>query len=64
MRLRLAELLFRAATVIASWRTARPTSADFRREHWRTDAGRMGVRFSERLRDAFRRTWLRLVGGG
>jgi hypothetical protein len=51
------------AFALIPWRSARPRDEDFRREIWRTDTRRMGVRFTERLRDRFRRTWLRLVGG-
>jgi hypothetical protein len=40
-----------------------PAPHDLRRaveRDWRTDTGAMGVRFTERLRDIFRRRWLRL----
>jgi len=34
--------------------------ARMRARTWRTDPGRGGLRFSERLRDIYRRRWLRI----
>ena len=36
------------------------TGDDLAREEWSTHPGGKGLRFNERLRDAFRRRWLRL----
>jgi len=56
--------VFELLSRIAALRPAPPRPHDFEKEHWRTSTGRMGVRFHERLRDRFRRAWLRLTTGG
>jgi len=37
-----------------------PSAEDVARAEFSTHPGRKGLRFSERVRDAFRRNWLRL----
>lgn len=40
-------------------RIGRVSNADLRRHDYRTSTQRMGVRFTDRLRDAFRFRWIR-----
>lgn len=64
MTSRFAEFLLRVWLSAQWWRRAEPTREDFDRELWRTNSRRMGLRFTERLRDRFRRTWMWLVNRG
>jgi hypothetical protein len=52
---------FLAATIsrLAPKRTSRVTTRDLKARDFRTSTQRIGVRFSERLRDAFRFRWIR-----
>lgn len=45
------------------FRTSRPeiTSADLRRQDYPTSTQRLGVRFTERIRRAFRGRWIREI---
>jgi hypothetical protein len=36
-----------------------PSAQDYRRHIWKDSAGRMGLRMTERLRDAWRSRWLK-----
>ncbi len=38
---------------------ARPTTADLQRAEFKTSTQRLGIRFTERIRDVFRLRWLR-----
>lgn len=38
---------------------ARPTAADLQRAEFKTSTQRLGIRFTERIRDIFRHRWLR-----
>jgi hypothetical protein len=38
---------------------AKPTAADFQRAEFKTSTQRLGIRFTERIRDVFRFKWLR-----
>jgi len=39
--------------------TAKPTAADLKRAEFKTSTQRLGIRFTERIRDVFRFKWLR-----
>ncbi|UCG57180.1 MAG: hypothetical protein JSU70_20230 [Phycisphaerales bacterium] len=39
--------------------TAEPSADDLRRAEFKTSTQRLGIRFSERIRDVFRFRWLR-----
>jgi hypothetical protein len=41
-------------------RTTRPTKEDLNRAEFKTSTQRMGVRFSEKMRDIFRFKWIKL----
>ena len=38
---------------------AKPTSADLQRAEFKTSTQRLGIRFTERIRDVFRFKWIR-----
>lgn len=38
---------------------ARPTAADLQRAEFKTSTQRLGIRFTERIRDIFRLRWIR-----
>ena len=40
--------------------SAKPTTEDYRRHIWKDSTSRLGVRMTERLRDAWRSRWLKL----
>ncbi len=39
--------------------TTKPTAEDFKKTEFKTSTQRLGVRFTERIRDVFRFKWLR-----
>jgi len=39
--------------------TAKPTVDDYKREEFKTSTQRLGIRFTERIRNVFRFRWLR-----
>jgi hypothetical protein len=39
--------------------TAKPTAEDFKKAEFKTSTQRLGIRFTERIRDVFRFKWLR-----
>jgi hypothetical protein len=41
---------------------AKPTTADLQRAEFKTSTQRLGIRFTERIRDVFRLRWLRKKG--
>ena len=53
----------RLFTAAVRWVGVSPDRDELRRavaEDWRTDTRAMGLRFTERLRNVYRRRWLRL----
>jgi len=40
-------------------KNARPTTEDLKRSEFKTSTQRLGVRFTERIRDVFRFKWLK-----
>ncbi len=46
--------------VLRVWPARRPSPEDYARADFSTRPGGDGLRFNQRLRDAFRRRWLRL----
>ena len=50
----------RAAVELADLSRPRNELARIRARTWRTDPGHGGLRFSERIRDIYRRRWLRI----
>jgi len=47
-------------TIALADRGAEPTAADIRRHLWCENTRRMGLRFVEAIRDAWRARWLRI----
>jgi hypothetical protein len=41
---------------------AKPTTVDLQRSEFKTSTQRLGIRFTERIRDVFRLKWLRKRG--
>jgi hypothetical protein len=53
----------RAIAAAVRWRGVSPSEDELRRalaSDWRTDTGRMRVSLTERMRDMYRRRWLRV----
>jgi len=44
---------------VFSGRRGKPTAADYERIEFKTSTQRLGVRFTERIRDVFRFRWIR-----
>ena len=56
----------RLAAALMRWAPLRKPKAEprhVRREVWSHSTRRMGVRFTERIREMFRRRWLKVVRG-
>lgn len=62
VRTKISALLSSAAAVlfsVFSRRRPKPTADDYRRIDFKTSTQRMGIRFTEHIRDVFRFKWLR-----
>lgn len=52
--------VFGAVAAMAGLRRAKASVEDVARHQWRDSTQRMGLRFTERVRDAWRGRWLKL----
>jgi hypothetical protein len=48
-----------ASSVVCGWRRPRVKEDDLAAHQWRDSTQRMGIRFTERIRDVWRKRWLR-----
>ena len=48
------------SSAVRGWRRPRVNQDDLAAHQWRDSTQRMGIRFSERIRDVWRHRWLRV----